>query len=293
MHKARPKKKLGVMEKRIPTNPKFKNVQSKLDTGKTVDKVRLISHKEHLKRRDEAFYRITPLNLSELFEEYEDTGAYRGPEMVAKMVKSATGNYAIEREPESNNQGPRIVTYEEDENVQEEFPYLILDVRSREEFKINRIHRAQSFPAAHVNRENLHPDLYKFKNKDNTLIVFYENEERLASQTATALSEKGYNNIFVLAGGLLEFSARKPAYVEGQLPTQPKAAAKPSRRGSRDAYKVPSALSSTGGFSRRGSASGRNKSSISDVDSVMSNLTVAESVISRASARKNRTQVLH
>jgi len=30
------------MEKRIPQNPKYKNTQSKIDTGATVNKVRLI-----------------------------------------------------------------------------------------------------------------------------------------------------------------------------------------------------------------------------------------------------------
>lgn len=30
------------MEKRIPQNPKYKNLQSKIDTGATVNKVRLI-----------------------------------------------------------------------------------------------------------------------------------------------------------------------------------------------------------------------------------------------------------
>lgn len=30
------------MEKRIPQNPKYKNLQSKIDTGATINKVRLI-----------------------------------------------------------------------------------------------------------------------------------------------------------------------------------------------------------------------------------------------------------
>lgn len=34
------------MEKRIPVNPKYKNTQSKLDTGATVNKVRLICTSE-------------------------------------------------------------------------------------------------------------------------------------------------------------------------------------------------------------------------------------------------------
>ena len=107
----------------------------------------LLAHKEYLKRRDETFYRLLPQNLKEMFSEYEDSGSYvpSGPEMVAKMVRTENGEYELERVPESNNNqtGPRIVSYDEDDDVEEDYPYLILDVRSPEEFRLNRIHRGK------------------------------------------------------------------------------------------------------------------------------------------------------
>lgn len=100
-----------------------------------------------MQRRDEPFYRITAKNVTELFEEYEDNGSYvaSGPELVAKMVKDENGEYSMQRQPENNQNGlaggPRIVSYEENEDIQEDYPYLILDNRSVQEFNINRIHR--------------------------------------------------------------------------------------------------------------------------------------------------------
>ena len=150
-----------------------------------------LAHKEYLQRRDEPFYRITAKNLTELFEEYEENGSTYvapGPELVAKMVKDESGEYSMQRQPENNQSGglasggPRVVSYEEDEDIQEDYPYLILDTRSVQEFNINRIHRgkanktseieakaltyllcvAKSFPSAYVNRDNLLPELYQF-----------------------------------------------------------------------------------------------------------------------------------
>jgi len=59
------------MEKRVPKSEKYAHVQGVLDTGMTVDKVKLVSSSEYARRRDEIFYRITRRQLSELYEEYE------------------------------------------------------------------------------------------------------------------------------------------------------------------------------------------------------------------------------
>eukprot|EP00644_Phytophthora_capsici_P018409 jgi/Phyca11/47641/gw1.91.68.1 len=136
MHRAKPKAALTIMEKRIPQNPKYKNTQSKIDSGSTVNKLRLISNKEFLKRRDETFRRITSRCLAELFSEYEDTGSSQ-PEMIARMVQGTDGEFTMERVPANGenqeNCGPRIVSYDAEENEDYDPPYLVLDTRTKEE----------------------------------------------------------------------------------------------------------------------------------------------------------------
>jgi centrosomal protein CEP41 len=56
----------------------------------------------------------------------------------------------------------RIVSYEADEKEDYDPPYLILDTRPREEFAVNRIHRAKSFPAAYLCRDYLLPEMHQF-----------------------------------------------------------------------------------------------------------------------------------
>lgn len=90
--------------------------------------------------------------------------------MVAKMVKKENGKFVMERVPvdDGNNQsnnhasGPRVVSYDAEEREEYDPPYLILDTRSKEEFAVNRMQRAKSFPAAFLNRDVLLPDMHKF-----------------------------------------------------------------------------------------------------------------------------------
>ncbi|RLN74245.1 hypothetical protein BBJ28_00000583 [Nothophytophthora sp. Chile5] len=293
MHRAKAKTPLSIMEKRIPQNPRYKNTQSKVDSGSTVNKVRLISHKEFLKRRDETFRRVTCRCLAELFNEYEDTGSASRPEMVARMVKGANGEFTMERVPasEDNNSeescGPRIVSYDAEEKEDYDPPYLVLDTRTKEEYAANRIHRAKSFPASYLNRDVLLPEMHQFKNNEAKLIIIYDQDDKTAGQTAHILVQRGFDNVYVLSGGLVDYADEFPDHIEGTpLPRKP---VDPSKRPlMRDVFKGPSALSSSSSSRSVRSVTTRKKGGASDVSSIMSNLSVAESVISKATTRKER-----
>ncbi|KAL4101583.1 hypothetical protein PRIC1_005335 [Phytophthora ramorum] len=291
MHRAKPKAPLGIMEKKIPQNPRYKNTQSKIDSGSTVNKVRLISHKEFLKRRDETFRRITCRCLAELFSEYEDTGSASQPEMVARMVKGANGEFSMERVPVGDDNqescGPRIVSYDAEEKEDYDPPYLLLDTRTKEEFAANRIHRAKNYPATFLNRDVLLPEMHQFKNQETKLVVIYDLDDKVVAQTAHTLVQRGFDNIYVLTGGIIDYADEFPDHIEGTpFPPKPVDPAKKSTK--RDVFKGPSALSSTASSRSVRSVATRRKGTPSDVSSVMSNLTVAESVISKATARKDR-----
>ncbi|CAK4651602.1 unnamed protein product [Aphanomyces euteiches] len=267
----KPKAAMTIMEKRLPQNPKYKDTQSKLNTGNTVNNVRLISSKEFLKRRDETFRRVTPRCVADLFREYEDTGKgdANAPEMVARMVKDGDGNYVMQREASENNQdhtGPRIVSYDAEEGENYDVPYLILDTRPREDFVENRIHRVVSHG----------------KNQESKLIILYCMDEKLSSQSATLLGQKGFDNIYVLSGGLMEYAALYPDHVEGTPP--PKPSSRDNKKPARDLYKSGTALTSTAKSVK--SVATRKKDSESDISSVASHQSVAESVISKATERK-------
>ena len=45
-------------------------------------------------------------------------------------------------------------------------------------------------------------EMRAFRNKPGSIILVYDEDERLASNAATILVQRGYDNIFMLSGGL-------------------------------------------------------------------------------------------
>ncbi len=57
------------MDKKPPTNNKYKEVKKTIDTGKTIKDVEIISDKLVSKRKSELFKRINPTTVIKLIEE--------------------------------------------------------------------------------------------------------------------------------------------------------------------------------------------------------------------------------
>lgn len=201
MHRSSPAKGLSFMDKSVPKNKKFAHIQSKLDTGATIDKVKFVTARECSRRRNEIFYRIKREHLYDLFEEYEQD-EYES----INETDNRLGN------------GPRIVTHTNNAQPNYNKPYLILDVRDKEDFNKCHLLQARNFPYALLRRDQIHPEVYKFKNVPETLIILYCDDERISSEAAKVFVDRGTDNIFLLTGGMNEFAADFPAFVEGDLP---------------------------------------------------------------------------
>eukprot|EP01006_Ploeotia_vitrea_P025372 TRINITY_DN58245_c0_g1_i1.p1 TRINITY_DN58245_c0_g1~~TRINITY_DN58245_c0_g1_i1.p1 ORF type:complete len:383 (+),score=175.53 TRINITY_DN58245_c0_g1_i1:269-1417(+) len=118
--------------------------------------------------------------------------------------------------------------------------FLLLDVRSHKEFKVNCIRGAINFPAIMLRQDNFIRDVYAYRNKENKVIVVYDAEDAENGDGAsftTKLIQKGFANIVLLTGGFKYFAFRFPELVDGHVPEPPKAQTRPpismSRRGSR------------------------------------------------------------
>ncbi len=171
-----------------------------MDTGLTIDKVKLISAREYTKRRDEIFFRINKHQLNELYSEYE-VDEY---EDIAETMSSS---------------GPKIITYSETSRPSNTKPYLILDVRDTEEFQKYHLVQARTFPYVMLRRDQVHSELYNFRNKQGHLIIIVDDDERIAQEAAKVLVDRGCDNVYLLTGGILEFSSEYPSYVEGNCPS--------------------------------------------------------------------------
>ncbi|KFP04374.1 Centrosomal protein of 41 kDa, partial [Calypte anna] len=78
-----------------------------------------------------------------------------------------------------------------------------------------------SYPIATLSR-TMNPytnNILEYKNAHGKIIILYDNDERLASQAATTMCERGFENLFMLSGGLKVLAQKIPeGLVTGSLP---------------------------------------------------------------------------
>ncbi|XP_069141222.1 centrosomal protein of 41 kDa-like isoform X2 [Argopecten irradians] len=83
-------------------------------------------------------------------------------------------------------------------------PYLLLDVRDSDYFKQCHIITAKSYPSAMLSRSvNFDTkEMYAYKNQEGKIIIVYDEDETIAHTAATTLVQRGYDNLFLLSGGM-------------------------------------------------------------------------------------------
>ncbi|XP_053465477.1 centrosomal protein of 41 kDa isoform X4 [Nycticebus coucang] len=121
-------------------------------------------------------------------------------------------------------------------------PFLLLDVRDRDSYQQCHIVGAYSYPIATLSR-TMNPysnDILEYKNAHGKIIILYDDDERLASQAATTMCERGFENLFMLSGGLKVLSQKFPeGLITGSLPAHCQQALPPGSARKRSSPKVP------------------------------------------------------
>ena len=104
-----------------------------------------------------------------------------------------------------------------------ETKFILLDLRDEEDYKKFHIKEAISFRAPNIVRDKVFSQLLRFKNHPDKIIVIYMNDERNGTHQAKLLFEKGFDNVYLLSGGVEGFLETNYDLVEGtQVPEQPK-----------------------------------------------------------------------
>lgn len=84
-----------------------------------------------------------------------------------------------------------------------DLPYLLLDLRERDDYDKCHMITALSYPMAMLSRSinNETPDMLAYKNQPGKIIVVYDDDEKIGPKGATTLVQRGYDNLFLLSGG--------------------------------------------------------------------------------------------
>jgi len=195
------------LDNRVPVSKKYAHITGRLNTGLTMSKVKVITVREFSRRRDEIYYRLQPDMLEALYSEYEQRDG--GGEVMGHMGS------------QFDRGGPTIITHQESDRTEYDRPYLILDMRDESDFAKGHLLHARSFPHQLLRRDQLHADVYQFRNKEEHLIILYCDKEDISRDAAKIMVDRGIDNIFLLTGGLFEFVGKHSHRMEGQMPNLP------------------------------------------------------------------------
>ncbi|XP_062318851.1 centrosomal protein of 41 kDa [Osmerus eperlanus] len=275
------KKSIGnteYLKRRIPQNPKYQHVKTRLDTGCSLTKYmeRLEEIKKNYRyRKDELFKRlkvttfaqlvIQVASVSELNESVNEDETPRlednmsvfsepeikrlsentdgsplqyptpahfldnsnnagdagfSPRSTLQSVISGVGELDLDKEDQKVILTP-VSSHRETDTRYPDCPYLLLDVRDREQYDQCHIISAYSYPIATLSR-TMNPytrEVLDYKNASGKIIIVYDEDERMASQVATTMCERGFENLFMLSGGLKVIAQKFPVGITtGSIP---------------------------------------------------------------------------
>ncbi|XP_012329477.1 centrosomal protein of 41 kDa isoform X1 [Aotus nancymaae] len=280
------------LTKRIPQNPRYQHVKSRLDTGNSMTKYteKLEEIKKNYRyKKDELFKRLKVTTFAQLviqvaslsdqtlevtaeeiqrLEDKDSTASDPDAETTARTNgKGSPGEQPPSPEQFINNAGAgdssrstlqsvisgvgeldldKGPVKKAEPNTKDkpypDCPFLLLDVRDRDSYQQCHIVGAYSYPIATLSR-TMNPysnDILEYKNAHGKIIILYDDDERLASQAATTMCERGFENLFMLSGGLKVLAQKFPeGLITGSLPASCQQALPPGSARKRSSPKVP------------------------------------------------------
>eukprot|EP01017_Pseudomicrothorax_dubius_P012527 TRINITY_DN15242_c0_g1_i1.p1 TRINITY_DN15242_c0_g1~~TRINITY_DN15242_c0_g1_i1.p1 ORF type:complete len:306 (-),score=69.18 TRINITY_DN15242_c0_g1_i1:65-982(-) len=224
------------LDKKVPKNPKYEKVTSTIDTGMTVRNIEVVSNQAIAKRKGELFRRIKASTLANLLRTeknaeniYNMKDEYPGESLEEMKISDTFDNqsiYSVQTQTTNKTNATHIsaITYATQQlGINDETSFLLLDLREPEDYALFHIQESTNFPGPNVLRDKTLPEFYRFKNKENRLIIVYHLDERSGIPFAAHLYEKGYENVYLLSGGIEDFLKDYPDLVEGKaVPVIPK-----------------------------------------------------------------------
>ncbi|NXQ90809.1 CEP41 protein, partial [Nyctibius grandis] len=167
-----------------------------------------------------------------------NAGAGESCRSTLQSVISGVGELDIDKDT------PKKVDAQPEDMPYPDCPYLLLDVRDRDEYDQCHIVGAYSIPVTTLSR-TMNPytnSILEYKNAHGKIIILYDNDERFASQAATTMCERGFENVFMLSGGLKVLAQKIPeGLITGSLPMSCLVAAPPGSARKKPSPKVPPA----------------------------------------------------
>jgi len=233
-----------LLQKRIPRSARYRNVQGRIDTGASMSRhmARVDEIQQNYRiQRGELFKRIRLSTFAQLVLQVDSVNnmnesvpndqpeeqlvtpspakdSSRGSSFLD--VINGTGEISLKNSAAEDALPPPPAAPTEQQPYQQ-MPYLLVDVRDKESFAECHIITAQSYPATNFSR-TMNPfshEMLQFKNCEGKIIILYDVDELIATECATTMCQRGFENVFILSGGLRVIAQKLPhGLVTGSLP---------------------------------------------------------------------------
>ncbi|XP_069048648.1 centrosomal protein of 41 kDa isoform X2 [Lepisosteus oculatus] len=195
---------------------------------------------ELLSERTNGTPETTPVQFIDNNNEVGDTGI--SPRSTLQSVISGVGEMDLDKTAQKNvHQKPSSPMMTD--KPYPDCPYLLLDVRDRDDYDRCHVIGAYSYPIATLSR-TMNPytkEVLEYKNASGKIIILYDEDERIASQAATTMCERGFENLFMLSGGLKVIAQKFPeGMTTGSFPAQCLQSGPPTSGRKRSAPRQPS-----------------------------------------------------
>lgn len=236
-----------LLQKKIPSNARYSEVKSRLDTGHS--KTRYMKKIEEMKlnsqsKKNELFKRMKITTLAQLVLQVANLAMQEDVDLSPRALEGdADGSLTSDRrESENKNDNnesrassryslqsvirgmgeidvangnkpkPKSPMTPLNEQDYKDCPYLLLDVRDPEEFEACHLIGAKNFPVAMLSRTMncFRKDILEYKNKPGKIIVLYDEDEHVAVMAGTTMAQRDFDNIFILSGGLKVLATKIP-----------------------------------------------------------------------------------
>lgn len=183
-----------------PKNPKYQAVKGLTKTGASAKNV-----KPKLDTTYELYKRIGRSTLSELLNIHSNK-----QESVYDLNTSDVLSVTTVADDDERKLKENLVDTD----------FLILDVRDPTEYEVCHIEGSFNYPCIWLRQDKYSPQVYSFKSKAHTIIIVYVTDESKAGvEAATLMTEKGFDNIYLLTGGLKTFGKKYPNWLFGTPPS--------------------------------------------------------------------------
>ena len=142
------------LQRKVPKNPKYEGVSSRVKTGKTIRDVEIQSNQAVAKRRGELFRRIRISTVAKLLKELTTHESIfnlgneesKGQDDIASVYSMA------------QSEAFSVVTVNTEAlGINEDTEFVILDLREEDEYNKFHIKESISFPAPNITRDRILP----------------------------------------------------------------------------------------------------------------------------------------